>query len=224
MVDVKISQKSMPCTCEYLYITNLAFNLAIKLLGLYFILNTHLDPIIFCPRRGLLFSYIWYFSKFCNSSSIAFLQRQPWIRLLIVLLYDFALCILLFVLINDIATSCLSILLLTTIVSIRDSFKSSLQTSIRDSVGFFYGLSLGLNSLAGGFFLIVWGLTAIWLVTLHFSLIYQYMAHWQWQRALFETSIHGSTWWYWDYSLLICFAICFGDQTLFSSFWGYYSE
>ena len=117
----------------------LALNLATEPSGWYLTLNTHFDPIAFRPGGSSSYSHVWWFSKFCNSSSMASRQRRPWIGSLTAALYNVGSWILLLDSVIDIATSS---------TSLRWS-----STGVVISIAIcFCGLFLGLGSPAGAFF------------------------------------------------------------------------
>ena len=109
IVGAKVSKKSIPYTWENFWATNLVLNLAIKPLEWYLTLNTHFDPLAFCPRSSLSYSHVWWFLRFCNSSFMAFLHLRPWIVSLMASLYDVGLYILLLDLVIDIIVSVYSL-------------------------------------------------------------------------------------------------------------------
>ena len=76
-VNAKVSEKSM--SYEKLWAISLILNLATNPLGLYFILNTHFDPITFLPDRSMLYIYVCWFSKFCSSFFLVSRYHHPWI-------------------------------------------------------------------------------------------------------------------------------------------------
>ncbi len=73
-VSTKVSAKLISDTYEKPCATNLALNLATEPLMFYFTLNTYFDLIVFYLARKILYSQIWWFSRFCNSYSIVFCQ------------------------------------------------------------------------------------------------------------------------------------------------------
>lgn len=141
----------MPYICEKLWATSLTLNLATNPSRLYLTLNTYFDLIAFLPDRSLLYTYVWWFSKFCSFSSIASCHCCPWIGSLVASLYNFGLCILLLDSIIDITIShsFFSLFALVFYAVFADAGSRGVSWA---EIMFFYDLSLSLGSLAKAFF------------------------------------------------------------------------
>lgn len=151
IVEAKFLEKSMPCICEKLWATSLTLNLATNPSRLYLTLNTYFDLIAFLPDGSLLYTYVWWFSKFCSSSSMASYHCCLWIGSLVASLYNFGLCILLLNSVIDI-TILRSFFSLFALVFYA-VFAGAGSRGVRwAEIMFFYGLFLSLGLPAGAFF------------------------------------------------------------------------
>lgn len=126
-------------------------NLATNLSVLYLTLKTYFDPIAFRLGGSLLYTHVWWFSRFCSSFSIISYYWRPWIELWIALLYTFDICVLLLDSLINIITSysfSSSVGSMLYVIFIAPGFWGVGCIDVR----FFCDLSLSHGSPTGAFF------------------------------------------------------------------------